>query len=114
MEEKIKKLKQHLRNIFPTLVGEKSGFWVVGEEEIWKIEKPETENGDVFHAELRNGIWIITPVQNAAEEEKRNVTFRLSAETADRLKILAANDQRSQAGELEWLITERWKDIQTA
>ena len=113
MEEKIKKLKQHLRNIFPTLTGGKAGFWVVGEEEIWKTEKPETENGDVFHAEIRNGIWIITPVQNAVEEEKRNVTFRLSAETADRLKILAANDQRSQAGELEWLISERWKEIQT-
>ena len=112
MEEKIKKLKQHLRNIFPTLTGGKAGFWVVGEEEIWKTEKPETENGDVFHAEIRNGIWIITPVQKAVEEEKRNVTFRLSAETADRLKILAANDQRSQAGELEWLISERWKDIQ--
>ena len=113
MEEKIKRLKQHLRNIFPTLVGGKQGFWVVGEEEIWKTEKPESEDGDVFHAEIRNSIWIITPVQNSAEEEKRNVTFRLSAETADRLKILAANDQRSQAGELEWLISERWKEIQT-
>ena len=111
MEEKIKRLKEHLRKVFPTLQGGKTGFWAVGEGEIWKAENPGEESAAVFETEIRNGIWLVTPVTISADTYK-NVTFRFSTETAERLKVLAANDQRSQAGELEWLISERWKDIQ--
>ena len=43
MEEKIKRLKEHLRKVFPTLQGGKTGFWAVGEGEIWKVENPGEE-----------------------------------------------------------------------
>lgn len=113
MEEKIKRLKEYLNKMYKGMDSGSAGMWAVGQEEIWKFYTTQEieDNVDVFTAEKRSGNWLFIPF-NQSGKEKKNMTFNFSAEVLEKLKNIADHDHRSQAGELEFLISERWKDIQ--
>jgi len=115
MEEKIKRLRQHLQKLYPTLDSGLDQKWAVGEEEIWRVEKPEDAGNfaEVFKTCKLRGVWVIEPF-TFESDIKKNITFKFSVETADKLKQLAEIEKRSQSGELEFLINERWKDVQAS
>ena len=115
MEEKIKRLRQHLQKLYPTLDSGLDQKWAVGEEEIWRVEKPEDAGNfaEVFKTCKLRGVGVIEPF-TFESDIKKNFTFKFSVETADKLKQLAEIEKRSQSGELEFLINERWKDVQAS